>query len=215
MGPLAAAAAISGGTNLVSNLFNIGQAKKERKFQREMAEYSYQKDVDMWNMQNEYNTPAKQRERMEAANMNPALMYKGAPQNTAQAMPKYQKYETPTAPMQLPNVLDTLSQFMDIKIKKGQEEAIKEDVETKRTNNAYLDNSLMYNIQNSRYKAFKNKVDLGITNHFKSSPYYMKQSGDIKRLQLDNSLKNINIDFIKTIPKEMQWLAPLLMKLIQ
>lgn len=46
----------------MNNEFNAREAQKDRDFQ-----------LDMWNKQNEYNTPAAQRARMEEAGMNPFL----------------------------------------------------------------------------------------------------------------------------------------------
>ena len=38
-----------------------------------LAEYQYSKDLDMWNRQNEYNSPSAQMERFNAAGLNPNI----------------------------------------------------------------------------------------------------------------------------------------------
>lgn len=45
------------------------------KYNMALAQQAYDHQLDFWNVQNEYNTPANQRKRLEAAGLNPALMY--------------------------------------------------------------------------------------------------------------------------------------------
>lgn len=54
--------------------FNAKEAEKNRQFQEAMMDKSYNQSVEFWNMQNEYNTPAQQVQRMKDAGLNPALM---------------------------------------------------------------------------------------------------------------------------------------------
>lgn len=64
----------------------------------ELADYEYQQQLEMWNRANEYNSPAQQMARLKAAGLNPNLVYgKGAQQNMASELPKYQ---APTADFQ-------------------------------------------------------------------------------------------------------------------
>lgn len=49
--------------------------EKNRQFEKDMSEEEYRRAVEMWNMTNTYNSPAEQRKRLEAAGLNPALMY--------------------------------------------------------------------------------------------------------------------------------------------
>lgn len=71
--------AVSGGFGLIgqglSYLFN-------KKLQQQQNEYN----LNMWNLQNEYNSPAAQMRRYEEAGLNPALMYgQVTPGNAASA----------------------------------------------------------------------------------------------------------------------------------
>ncbi len=55
-----------------------------------LAEYQYEKNLEMWNRQNDYNTPLNQRNRMVAAGFNPNLVYgHGSVVNTASSSPSY------------------------------------------------------------------------------------------------------------------------------
>jgi hypothetical protein len=57
---------------------------------KKLAQHSFNKNVEMWKMQNEYNSPKNQMARYNQAGLNPNLMYdKGTPGN-AQTMPQYQ-----------------------------------------------------------------------------------------------------------------------------
>jgi hypothetical protein len=64
----------------LSLLGNSIQNKQNKKITRSNRQH----EIEMWNMQNAYNTPLKQRQRLEAAGLNPNLMYgHGSVANTA------------------------------------------------------------------------------------------------------------------------------------
>lgn len=68
---------------------------------REEAQLAYQRSVDMWHMQNAYNSPAEQMKRFGAAGLNPHLIYGQGNAGNAQGTPQYNppniqyKYEAP------------------------------------------------------------------------------------------------------------------------
>jgi hypothetical protein len=68
----------------------IGGAILQNRTNKKLAQYSFNKNVEMWKMQNAYNSPKQQMARYNEAGLNPNLMYgKGTPGN-AQTMPQYQ-----------------------------------------------------------------------------------------------------------------------------
>ena len=68
----------------------IGGALIQNRSNKKLAQYSFNKNVEMWKMQNKYNSPKEQMARYNQAGLNPNLMYgKGTPGN-AQTMPQYQ-----------------------------------------------------------------------------------------------------------------------------
>lgn len=73
---------ISGGLGAIGSIFSNNAQKKENERNREFTEYMYDKQYDnnikMWNMQNNYDLPKNQIERMKQAGLNPDLMYSGA-----------------------------------------------------------------------------------------------------------------------------------------
>lgn len=88
---------------------------------RELAQYQYQKDVEMWNKANAYNAPEAQMQRLKNAGLNPNLVYgSGAPGNTSAQLPKYNAptqrfdYESPVNPMAM------LSAYQDMRLKQAQ-----------------------------------------------------------------------------------------------
>lgn len=63
---------------------------KTNQSNRELAEYAYSKDLEMWNKTNEYNLPSSQMARLKEAGLNPNLIYgSGGATTQAAQMPKY------------------------------------------------------------------------------------------------------------------------------
>lgn len=77
-GALDAFGAVAGG------LFSANQARKNRKFQERMYNKQVEDNRENWRMQNEYNLPSAQMQRLKDAGLNPLLMYgSGGVSNTA------------------------------------------------------------------------------------------------------------------------------------
>ena len=115
------------GGNFLSNLLFH---KRNVRTQKELADYAYSKDLDMWNRQNLYNAPINQMARLAEAGLNPNLVYgQGVTGATGQAreMPKYQAPRpgiSPTAVnMNLPGILST---YQDMQMKDAQIDNVKE-----------------------------------------------------------------------------------------
>lgn len=66
---------ISAGAGLAGGLLNIGATQAAGKNQMKLAQYQYDKAVEMWNRQNEYNAPKAQMARLSEAGLNPNLVY--------------------------------------------------------------------------------------------------------------------------------------------
>lgn len=213
--PLLGAALIGAGTKGVQSIFNNRWKKKaagkERDFQREMADTVYQRDTEMWNKANAYNAPEAQMERLKAAGLNPNMVYGNgtAAGNTSTATPKHQNYQTPVAEynMQL-NPMQMLSQFMDIKGKQLSNDA-------QSINNKFMSENLRFDQISKANKADKGLIDLGAIGKNTNSPYYRQTQGSARSTEMNNALKNVQLDFYRTIPKQYQWIAPLLLRMIK
>lgn len=92
---------------------------------KQMAEYQYSKDLEMWNRGNVYNSPQAQMERLKSAGLNPNLIYgSGGATTVAGQLPKYnaptQEYSY-QPPVRLQDALGSgLGSFQDIQIKQAQ-----------------------------------------------------------------------------------------------
>lgn len=53
----------------------IAQSRKQWKYQQQAMEKQHAMNMELWNMQNAYNTPQQQMERFKAAGLNPYLIY--------------------------------------------------------------------------------------------------------------------------------------------
>ena len=99
-----ASQAVAAGTGIAGSLINL----RTNRLAREQSVENQNKsiianrqqsmlDFALQNRQiqkmNEYNAPVNQVKRLEDANLNPALMYKGAPQNVQTQMAKYNRPE--------------------------------------------------------------------------------------------------------------------------
>lgn len=78
------------GAGIISNAINVaaqaGTNKRNRKFTREMYWRQREDSLSDWEMQNAYNSPAAQMERLKAAGLNPNLVY-GTGAATSNAAP--------------------------------------------------------------------------------------------------------------------------------
>lgn len=99
---MALGAIIAGGASLLGSAFGFGSQKKTNKANMELAKYqnewqtqenekAYQRNLKMWNLQNEYNSPTQQMARLRSAGLNPNLVYgSGVTGNSAGSTPQYQ-----------------------------------------------------------------------------------------------------------------------------
>lgn len=103
------AGAIAGAGSLIGGLFSSSgsryAARKQLQAVREtnaanlqIAQQNNAFNERMWNLQNDYNTPEKQRARLEAAGINPYLMLDGSSTGVAQSSPVADSSGTQVAP---------------------------------------------------------------------------------------------------------------------
>ena len=113
-------AVVSGVSTALTNRGN-------KKFSEKMYERQKQDNLAFWKMQNEYNSPQAQRQRLEEAGFNPAMMYgsKAAPGNAS-------PINTPDVkPVNMRPVdgdnFDVLARYFDTKIRQAQVDNLKAD----------------------------------------------------------------------------------------
>lgn len=112
---------------------------------KEAREWQFQHNLQLWNLNNEYNSPTAQMQRLIEAGINPNLAYaKGTISNVAMAG-NVSKPDTPSAPhgsqanLQAPN-FDSLGLAQLLLQQKMQEEQIKNLESTRRVNDAQAAN---------------------------------------------------------------------------
>ncbi len=125
----------------------MGAARKERKHQTRLAEYAYSKDLEMWNRNNQYNTPSAQMRRLETAGLNKNMVYgQGTVAgNTSGQTPKYQAPTVKYKPLQTSDVNNIMGGFQDIALKVAQKNNIEAQTEIteQRSMNESIKNSIL------------------------------------------------------------------------
>lgn len=109
-----------------TNKANMEIAKYQAQWQQQENEKAYQRSLNMWNLQNEYNSPTQQMARIRAAGLNPNLVYgNGVTGNSSGSTPQYEpaKFNAPT--MQAYRgwnlgISDAISQFLAYRTVKSQ-----------------------------------------------------------------------------------------------
>ena len=109
-----------------TNKANMEIAKYQAQWQQQENEKAYQRSLNMWNLQNEYNSPTQQMARIRAAGLNPNLVYgNGVTGNSAGSTPQYEpvKFNAPT--MQAYRgwnlgISDAISQYLAYRTSKAQ-----------------------------------------------------------------------------------------------
>lgn len=102
------------------------------------AENAYQRQLEFWNKTNEYNTPSAQRARLEAAGLNPALMYgSGSGSNTAGYMSG--SNQAPKSGGSAYNPRISLGEAADAAMRIAQIRNIDADTQKKKAETAYTD----------------------------------------------------------------------------
>lgn len=96
MDPFITSALIGAGSGIVSNIFGAGSQQQAYSNNLKLLERKFEMDKEMWNAQNEYNTPVNQRARYEAAGFNPNLIVSSATNSgNATGAPQYGMTEAP------------------------------------------------------------------------------------------------------------------------
>lgn len=125
MGPLAIAGMAAAGT--AANAISQGtQNRKSRKWSEKMYERQRQDNLEFWHMQNQFNDPAQQRARMEAAGLNPALMYGGS--GSVSPAANLGSPDTPRPefnPAMIGSGLQEFAQIYDLELKQAQTSNVK------------------------------------------------------------------------------------------
>lgn len=184
----ATAAIVVGATQAAStsatNAANFLSYKKQRDDNRQDATTAYQRSIDMWNMNNAYNDPSAQMERLKQAGLNPNLVYGSGAQTTASAPSAPQASSVQAPRFQGVDALPVMSAYMDVKIKNAQADLLEEQknnviqrTANERTNNLLKTLDLDYFGTRNRRSAFE------LSNLEKYQSTAMELANERQRLQ--------------------------------
>lgn len=127
------AGGIGAGGGFIQGHFNRKQQRRNVdttiRANRELAEYAYKKDLEMWNRQNEYNSPSAQMKRFKAGGLNPHLIYGqgSVAGNTSGSAPSYQppKEQYDYLPQQVPEI----GKYVDTALRQAQVDNVRANTE--------------------------------------------------------------------------------------
>lgn len=119
---------IGAGANLVGGMLSGFGAARAAKIQNrgnmDLAKYGYEQDLAQWHRSNQYNSPAEQMKRLEAAGLNPNLVYGSGSVvgNTSSGNPQFKSpsYQAVSPLEKIGPALGMLSQFQDFQVKNAQ-----------------------------------------------------------------------------------------------
>lgn len=121
--------AIMAAGQVVSQLFSNRAQKKSQErtnlANMEMARYSYNRDLEMWNKQNAYNSPSAQMSRYSEAGLNPNLIYSQGSSGNATQLPKYQAPSLDYTRRPTVNIPDMLGMYQDFQLKQAHIDNVK------------------------------------------------------------------------------------------
>lgn len=81
---------------LFQNKTNLKIARETNQAQMDLAKYQADRDLDLWNLNNAYNTPSAQMQRFEEAGLNPNLIYGNGQASSGNSSSPARGYESPT-----------------------------------------------------------------------------------------------------------------------
>ena len=127
-----ALAAISGGTSLLNAGITANMNNATRKWNEKMYQTQRQHALQDWEMQNLYNSPQAQMERLKAAGLNPNLVYgQGAVANASQGVRSTDtKSWNPQIPQINENFLNSaLGTYQNIKLRDAQADLARQAID--------------------------------------------------------------------------------------
>ena len=184
------------------------QSGIENRMNRKMSEYSYSKDLDMWNRQNEYNSPKMQMQRFGQAGLNPNLIYDKV-NSTPATMPKY---NPPQQKFNVPDPMAILNSFQDFALKSKQLDLLKQQIDLtgqKNTNEDIKNGLLNLSLNLKDPIAFKKAMANGwgdiLPSDSKSMSEYQLQGLQLGNQKRENEIANL-FEKVGISQSQKQWL---------
>jgi len=186
----------------ISSGLNFIQGHYERKLSREntdktiqankeQAEYAYNKDLEMWNRGNEYNTPQAQMQRLKKAGLNPNMIYGSGKStgNTSSQLPKYQNVRQDYNYKFGHNLPAMISQYQDVDMKNAQIDNVKKQTDNQVLKNNLLSGTMDYEVQIRLSKMLQEKFKVS---EAKANSIISQENAKIARQKLESELARTN-----------------------
>lgn len=158
MGPATTLALGGIGSSLIGGLTSLFGSKSQFKEQQKLINLQYQKNLEQWNRENEYNAPKAQMQRLSEAGLNPNLVY-GNGNNTAgtaASSPSYGLAEAPNIIGEIGKVMQyNMMQTMNMMQQIQQTQA---KVDTMETQRSLWDSMRILNSFRSAGQDFQNQI---------------------------------------------------------
>lgn len=108
--------------SLIDNIFAGSRIKKQLKANKELAQYQFDLNKRQWDLENEYNSPKAQMQRLKDAGLNPNLVYGNGSVsgNTTTAGPRYDAPKAERNMERVSGLLSFFSAYQDLRAKKAQ-----------------------------------------------------------------------------------------------
>lgn len=185
--PLVASSLISGGASLLGNLFGIGGQAYQYAQQKKLIDHQFNKNVEMWNKQNEYNSPSAQMERLQQAGLNPNLVYgNGAVGNTTSDAPQYGLADAPNYGAHLQNMFEPMTLRGQAIAQQIQESKSRQELNGVETVLKSLDKTLAEKTLDSRVKYMMQ------SNELKLQQYMADIALKENQVKVGNSMVDLN-----------------------
>jgi len=178
-----------------ANQTNLQIARETNEANRQLAQYEWNKNLEMWNLQNQYNSPASQMRRFKQAGLNPNLIYGQGNAGNATTLPRYsaptmQPVTVNPAIFQIGNALDVLGKYMDYRIKSAQEEQIRQQ-----TSNMFYQQNTLWPTQNNLWSSQKSYWDANANRITGLLPFEKRNYNSLINTRSDNlSLSRLRYD---------------------
>lgn len=158
--------------SLISTAGNVYTTERTNQANKQLAEYSYSKDLEMWNKQNAYNSPVEQMKRYEAAGLNKNLIYGQGSSGNAVQIPKYSAphLEKPDIHIEGP----TISDYTNLRMNEAQVDNVRAN--TQKIQEQTLAESMRNKLQNMNLLIETEAMAKGWKRNERFSQYRVRQN---------------------------------------
>lgn len=181
--------------------------RRQNKYNTQAAELEYQRNLEQWSRENDYNSPSKQMERLTQAGINPVLAYQSAGTTTAASSPQFEApendYQAVMAPTLAQGVRDSYSSFLDTMAQYQAIELQKSQVENQNLMNERLRADLPYwninagnnsSILSSKADVAKHQVNIA---RFNEEIQEIQRNLTQNQLDISNETKGLQVEQVR------------------